>query len=80
MSQECILSSKFGLTYKEIEKDFKIDKKINISLTSDTSQGISKSMSIAQTSFSKAYNELKPDIIVVLGDRYEIFSVLLVLL
>ena len=43
-------------------------------LYSDTNQGISKSMSIAQTSFSKAYNELKPDIIVVLGDRYEIFS------
>jgi GDP/UDP-N,N'-diacetylbacillosamine 2-epimerase (hydrolysing) len=43
-------------------------------LTSDTSVGISKSMSIAQTSFSKAYNKLKPNIIVVLGDRYEIFS------
>ena len=68
------LSSKFGLTYKEIEKDFKIDKKINISLFSDTSEGISRSMGIAQKSFSKAYNELKPDIVVVLGDRYEIFS------
>jgi len=68
------ISSKFGLTYKEIEKDFKIDKKINISLSSDTSEGISRSMGIAQTSFSKAYNELKPDIVVVLGDRFEIFS------
>ena len=68
------LSSKFGLTYKEIEKNFKIDKKINISLSSDTSEGISRSMGIAQTSFSKAYNELKPDIVVVLGDRFEIFS------
>ena len=68
------LSSKFGLTYKQIEKDFKINKKIDMKLYSDTNQGISKSMSIAQTSFSKAYNELKPDIIVVLGDRYEIFS------
>ena len=68
------LSSKFGSTYKEIEKDFKIDKKIDIHLSSDTSIGISRSMGIAQTSFAKAYNELKPDIIVVLGDRYEIFS------
>ena len=68
------LSAEFGLTYKEIEKDFKIDKKINISLSSDTSEGISRSMGIAQTSFSKAYNELKPDIVVVLGDRFEIFS------
>ena len=68
------LSSEFGLTYKEIEKDFKIDKKIDMHLSSDTSAGISKSMSIAQTSFAKAYIELKPDIVVVLGDRYEIFS------
>ena len=68
------LSSEFGLTYKEIEKDFKIDKKIDMHLSSDTSIGISKSMGIAQTSFSEAYNELKPNIIVVLGDRYEIFS------
>ena len=68
------LSSEFGLTYKEIEKDFKIKKKINIKLSSDTSTGISKSMSIAQSSFSIAYNQLKPDILVVLGDRYEIFS------
>ena len=68
------LSSKFGLTYKEIEKDYKIDKKIDIQLSFDTSLGISRSMAIAQKSFSKAYKQLKPDIIVVLGDRYEIFS------
>ena len=68
------LSSSFGLTYKEIEKHFKINEKINIQLTSDTSIGISKSMSVAQRSFSKAYNKLKPNIVVVLGDRYEIFS------
>ena len=68
------LSSEFGLTYKEIEKNFRIDKKIDMHLSSDTSEGISKSMGIAQTAFSKAYNKLKPDIIVVLGDRYEIFS------
>ncbi len=67
------LSLEFGFTYKEIEKDFKIDKKIDMNLSSDTSLGISKSMSIAQTLFSKAYNELKPDIVVVLGDRYEVF-------
>lgn len=68
------LSKKYGLTYKEIEKKFKIDRKINIKLFSDTSTSISKSMGIAQTSFAKAYDELKPDIVVVLGDRYEIFS------
>jgi len=68
------LSSEFGFTYKEIEKDFKIDKKIDIQLSSDTSEGISRSMGIAQTSFARAFNELKPDIVVVLGDRYEILS------
>lgn len=68
------LSSKFGLTCKEIEKDFKIDKKINISLLSDSSQSISNSMSIAQRSFAKTYDRLKPDIVLVLGDRFEIFS------
>ncbi len=68
------LSPEFGLTYKEIEKEFKIDKKIEMLLSSDTSVGISKSMGLAQISFAEAYEELKPDIIIVLGDRYEIFS------
>lgn len=68
------LSPEFGLTYKEIEKDFKIDKKIEMLLSSDTSIGISKSMGLAQISFAEAYEELQPDIVVVLGDRYEIFS------
>lgn len=68
------LSPEFGLTYKSIEKDFKIDKKIEMLLSSDTSVGISKSMGLAQISFAEAYDELQPDIIIVLGDRYEIFS------
>jgi len=68
------LSPEFGLTYKTIEKDFKIDKKIEMLLSSDTSVGISKSMGLAQISFADAYEELQPDILVVLGDRYEIFS------
>lgn len=68
------LSPEFGLTYKEIEKEFKIDKKIEMLLSSDTSIGISKSIGLAQISFSESFEELKPDIVVVLGDRYEIFS------
>lgn len=68
------LSPEFGLTYKEIEKEFKIDKKIEILLSSDTPVGISKSMGLAQISFAEAYDELKPDLVVVLGDRYEILS------
>lgn len=68
------LSPEFGLTYKEIEKDFVINKKIEMLLSSDTHIGISKSMGLAQISFSEAYEDLKPDILVLLGDRYEILS------
>ena len=68
------LSPEFGLTYKEIEKDFRIDKKVEMLLSSDTPVGISKSMGLAQISFAEAYDDLQPDIVVVLGDRYEIFS------
>ena len=69
------LSHEFGLTYKQIEKDgFKIDKKIEMLLSSDSSVGISKSMGLAMIGFADAYAELKPDIIIVLGDRFEIFS------
>ncbi len=69
------LSPEFGLTYKEIEKEFKIDKKIEILLSSDSSVGVSKAMGLANISFSEACQDLAPDIIVVLGDRFEIFSV-----
>ena len=68
------LCDDFGLTFREIERDFKIDRKIDMNLSSDTSLGISKSMSLAQSSFSEAFNDLNPDIVLVLGDRYEIFS------
>lgn len=68
------LSPEFGLTYKTIEKEFQIDKKIEMLLSSDTPVGISKSMGLAQISFAEVYDELEPDILVLLGDRYEIFS------
>lgn len=67
------LSPEFGLTYKEIEKEFLIDKKVEMLLSSDTAIGISKSMGLAQISFAECFDELKPDLLVVLGDRYEIF-------
>lgn len=69
------LSRDFGLTYREIEKDgFTIDKKVDICLKSDTPDGISKSMGYAMIGFASAYRDLKPDMIIVLGDRFEIFS------
>ena len=68
------LSSEFGNTYKVIEKEFKIDEKIKMALSSDSEIDISRSMGLAQIAFSEAYQKLKPDIILVLGDRFEIFS------
>lgn len=69
------LSPEFGLTYKEIEDDgYLIDGKVEILLSSDTPMGISKSMGLAMIGFADVFERLKPDIIVVLGDRYEIFS------
>ncbi len=69
------LSPEFGLTYKQIEEDgFTITRKIEILLSSDSSTGISKSMGLAQISFAETFEQLNPEIIVLLGDRTEIFS------
>lgn len=69
------LSPEFGLTYREIENDgFQIDRKVEMLTSSDTSVGIAKSMGLALIGFADALNDLKPDLIVVLGDRFEIFA------
>ena len=69
------LSPEFGLTYREIEKDgFHIDHKVEMLTSSDTSVGIAKSMGLGLIGCADAFNELKPDLIVVLGDRFEIFA------
>jgi len=69
------LSPEFGLTYKAIEADgFRIDRKVEMLTSSDTPLGIAKSMGLGMIGFADALNELKPDLIVVLGDRFEIFS------
>ena len=69
------LSPEFGLTYKQIEADgFKIDKKVEILLSSDTAVGISKTIGLAHISFAEAIEDLAPDMIIVLGDRTEIFA------
>jgi GDP/UDP-N,N'-diacetylbacillosamine 2-epimerase (hydrolysing) len=69
------LSPEFGLTYREIEKDgFQIDRKVEMLTSSDTSVGIAKSMGLGLIGSADALNELKPDLILVLGDRFEIFA------
>jgi len=69
------LSPEFGLTYRDIEQDgFRIDRKVEMLTSSDTPVGIAKSMGLGLIGFADALNELRPDLMVVLGDRFEIFS------
>jgi GDP/UDP-N,N'-diacetylbacillosamine 2-epimerase (hydrolysing) len=69
------LSPEFGLTYREIEEDgFQIDRKLEMLLSSDTPIGITKSMGLGMISASDALRELDPDLVLVLGDRFEIFA------
>ena len=69
------LSPEFGFTYKEIEKGgFHINKKVEMLLSADTPSAISKSTGLAMIGFADAYADLKPDIVILLGDRFELFS------
>ena len=69
------LSPEFGLTYKQIETDgFTIDAKVEMLLSSDTTVGISKSIGLGVIGFADALERLKPNILVLLGDRFEILA------
>lgn len=69
------LSPEYGLTYKEIESDgFNINRKVEMMLSSDTRNGIVKSMGVGLLGFADALEEMKPDIAVILGDRYEMLA------
>lgn len=70
------LSEEFGCTYREIENDgFEIDEKIEILLNSDSPSSISKSMGLAMFGFADYFSRTKPDLLIVLGDRYETLAV-----
>jgi GDP/UDP-N,N'-diacetylbacillosamine 2-epimerase (hydrolysing) len=70
------LSPEFGLTYQEIERDgIRIDEKLEILLSSDTPSAISKTMGLAMISFADYFSRLKPDLLIILGDRYETFAI-----
>jgi GDP/UDP-N,N'-diacetylbacillosamine 2-epimerase (hydrolysing) len=69
------LSHEFGLTYKEIEKDgFRIDKKVEMLLSADTPSAITKSTGLEMIGLADALAELHPDLMIVLGDRYELLA------
>lgn len=70
------VDEKYGNTYKVIEEDgFKIDKLIDIKIDNSDNSKILNSMSICQSEFGKYFQEKKFDAVMILGDRYEIFSV-----
>ena len=67
------LLPEYGMTYREIEKDgFSIDCKVPMSKPSDDAHGVCVSMAEEMAGMSKAFSTLNPDIVVLLGDRYEI--------
>jgi GDP/UDP-N,N'-diacetylbacillosamine 2-epimerase (hydrolysing) len=69
------LSPEFGLTFKEIEEDgFKIDKKVEMLLSADTPSSVAKSTGLGMIGFADAFNQLQPDIVLILGDRFEVFA------
>ena len=69
------LSNELGSTYKEIEKDgFTIDRKVKDNLSGDRASDITKSIGTAMIIFSDVFDDLNPDLILVLGDRSEILA------
>lgn len=70
------LSPEFGLTYRYIEQDgFNITAKIEMLMSSDTAAGVVKSMGLCLISMTETFQKLEPDLIVILGDRYEMLAV-----
>lgn len=70
------LSADFGLTYQEIEQDgFSIDEKIAILSDQDTPVAVSKAMGQAISGFADYFQRRRPDLLVLLGDRYETLAV-----
>lgn len=68
------LSPEFGLTYRDIERDgFKIDAKVEMLLSGDTPVAISKSMGLGLIGFADAFDRLNPHLVVLFGDRFEMF-------
>lgn len=69
------LSAEFGMTYREIEADgFAIDRKLDILTADDTPVGVTKAIGRGVIAFADAYAELRPDVVVLLGDRFEILA------
>jgi UDP-hydrolysing UDP-N-acetyl-D-glucosamine 2-epimerase len=70
------LSDRFGMTVSDFEKDgFPVSAKVNSDLVDDSPEGVSQSMGVTMAEAARELKRLSPDIVVVLGDRYEMLSV-----
>jgi len=69
------LSPEFGLTWREIAADgFEIDEKIDMLLSADTGSAVAKAMGLATIQFASAYDRQRPDMVMLLGDRFELLA------
>ncbi|MGY5850480.1 UDP-N-acetylglucosamine 2-epimerase [Salegentibacter sp. F14] len=69
------LSPEFGYTLRDIESSgFTVDKKVECLLSSDSAVGVSKSIGLALISFAEVFEEMSPDLIIILGDRSEMLA------
>lgn len=69
------VSPEFGLTYKRIEQDgFVINEKVEMLLSADTATAVVKSMGLATISFADVYERLQPQLLILLGDRFEMLA------
>lgn len=69
------LSCQHGLTSAEIEEDgFQIDQKLEILVDSDSDEAIAKSFGLGIMSYSSSFRNLGPELILILGDRFEILA------
>jgi UDP-hydrolysing UDP-N-acetyl-D-glucosamine 2-epimerase len=69
------LSPEFGLTIKEIEKDgFRIDARVECLLSSDSDVGMAKTIGLAALSLSDLLGQMRPDLLLLIADRYEMLA------
>lgn len=69
------LSPQFGLTYREIEADgFTIDAKVDMQLNGDSAGAVTRSLGAGVIGFADMFEQLQPDVLVVLGDRFEVLA------
>lgn len=68
------LEERLGLTYKEVQRDFKHFYKVPLGLENDDETALCLAFSAGVAGFSKVLEQIKPDIMVLLGDRYEMLS------